>query len=120
MGTFSDFVEITSSATIGAEGSGGTIKVPGGARIIEMGVYNLLATGSVWQIRLEAPGLITPQKYLVNETGALEGTEVGSGKIATRPITCDIVLPQKVSEVTIYLRASVASQTAKVFLKWVA
>lgn len=119
MGTHGDSVEITASATPTAESAAGVIKVPAGAKIIEVQQFNLLATGAVYAVRFDFPGMVTPQVYAFNITGALEGTEVGSGVIGTTPTKVDIDIPAAVSEVKLYIRAAVASQTATIFIKWV-
>ena len=111
----------TASATFGtSEAAATAIKVPGGARIIWIGCYNVTGTGVVYQLRLDYTGVKTPQKYLLPVLEALQGTEVGSGSVmGENGIDVDITI-REVTDVTIYGLASLASQTCLVGIKWVA
>lgn len=116
MPTFSD----VAAATYGtSEAAAAAIKVPGGSRIIEIGCYNVTGTGVVYQLRLEYPGVTTPQKYIMPVLEALQGTEVGSGTvIGKHGIDVDIMI-HEVTDIVIYGLASLASQTCVVYIKWV-
>jgi len=96
-----------------------TIKVPGGSRLKNLKVMNKLGTGVVYQIRVNFTGVKSPQTYLMNQTSALEGTEVGSGKVLNLGVDVDIPVPAGVSEIEFFTKATVASQTYVIGLVWV-
>ena len=84
----------------------------------ELKVVNKLGTGVIYQIQVTCPGLKTPQTYMLNQTSALEGTEVGSGKVLNLGIAVNIPIPNNVAEVSFVVRATVASQTYYIGVKW--
>jgi hypothetical protein len=108
----------TGSATAHAESTAVTFKITGPARIKKVKVYNFLGTGSIEYVRFDFAGIRTPQKYLMPETGALEGTEVGTGKMYQPGIDVDVDVPAGISTVDIYFTNSVASQTCLVGVEW--
>jgi len=109
---------ITGSATAHAESAAITIKIGGPARIKKVKLYNFLGTGSLESVRVDFPGMKGPQTYLMPETGALEGTEVGTGKMYQPGIDLDIEVPNNVSSVDFYVANSVASQTFILGVEW--
>jgi len=95
------------------------MKIPGGTRIKKIGIQDVTAVGLIRYIRVDFPGIKSPQKYLVPTTHSLHGTEVGSGVIATSMIDVDIPVPPGVAEVTFYVIGDQATQTVYVGAVWV-
>lgn len=118
MTSYSDTVGATCGVADTEEATATTIKIPGGTTIKEIKIANTLGTGIIYQVRVDFPGMKTPQTYLLNQTTALEGTEVGSGKVLNLPISVDIPVPSNVSEVKFYTKCSVNSQTYILGVKW--
>lgn len=108
----------TGSGTAHAESAAVTIKIGGPARIKKIKLFNFLGTGILEYVRVDFPGIKTPQKYMNPETGALEGTEVGTGKMFNPGIDVDIEVPSNVSSVDFYVANSVVSQTFLVGVEW--
>lgn len=98
----------------------GTIKIPGGARIIKIFAMSVTGTGHPHIFRLDFPGIVSPQKYLLPVHNALEGTEVGAGGNEGRYLDVDIPVKGNVSEVTVGLTATAATQTCIAGIIWVA
>jgi len=114
------YSNVTAAFTAGTTETTKTLKVPGGARIVQLMVVNVTGTGVVYQVTVDFPGMQTPQTYLVPNQAALQGTEVGSGTVTVVPIPVDIPVKGNISEITIGLTSDTASQTAYVGVKWVA
>lgn len=119
MTRFGDVSAITTgNGTAETESAAVTIKISGPARIKKIKVYNKLGTGAVEWVRVDFPKMTTPQKYLMGETNALEGTEVGTGKMFSPGIDVDIAIPAGVSSVDFYVAFNVASQTFLLGVEW--
>lgn len=110
---------ITAATTIETtETACAAISVPGGARLKKVGGYSVTGTGVLFAIRIEFPGIRTPQVYMLPVAEALQGTEVGSGTVLG-PISVDIDIPiASAKDVTLYGLASAASQSCRLFLQW--
>jgi len=117
--TFSDWVAITNSATAGAESTQSTMEVSTGARIVEISIASL-TVGTTYAVKIEAPNLAGPQRYVMGCNGAAANTNGSKLFGGHKRIKCNIVLPQGCGTVKISTVAGIASATCRVGLKWVA
>lgn len=117
--THSDFA-IGTITTANTEFKVGTINIPGGARIKQIGLANRLGVGTTYLVRLDYAGIKTPQKY--TPQGILYdsiGTEVQPmACFASAMIDCDIPLPSNVNSVDVYATADTNSTKVAISLVW--
>lgn len=116
MGTFGDFVTITNNGSADAESAASTMAVTPGATITEITVQDL-TLGHTYAVKIDFPGITSPQKYVVSSNGAA-GTNGGKIVPGWERIPCRIQVPQGLSNVSITTYADTASATVKVGLKW--
>lgn len=117
--TYGDWVAITGSGTANAESAQSTMEVTQGCVITEISVASL-TVGTTYAVKIDAPGLASPQKYVMGCNGAAANTNGGKVFGGNKRIKCRIVLPSGCSTVKISTYAGVASATCRVGLKWVA
>jgi len=112
MPTFADSITMTTTGTGEVTSA---MDVPGGARLIEISIAGLDADAVPTEVRLDFPGITTPQRYNLGLV-ALFATSGASIQRATVPI--DLTLPATINRVVIGLKATAAG-TWQVGLKWV-
>lgn len=117
MTTYADQVAITGNATADTESTQTSVAVNPGARIFKISVISL-TVGNTYAIRIDFPGINTPQKYLFPSNGAVLAN---GGKLQPSiDVDCDIPVPSGITSVNISTFADVASATAKVGIRWTA
>lgn len=115
MATFSDYVAITNSGTANAESAQSTMQVTANCTIYEM-VLTSLTVGTTYAVRVDAPGIEGPQKYVMPCNGAAANTNGGKLCPASATIKCNVHVPG--SEIKVSTFAGVASATCRVCIKW--
>lgn len=117
MTTFADQVAITGNGTADTESTQSQIAVNPGAHIFKISCISL-TVGNTYGIRIDFPGISTPQKYLLPSNGAVLAN---GGKLQPSiDIDCDITVPGGITSINVSTFADVASATCKVGLRWTA
>lgn len=115
MATYADYVAITNSGTANAESTQTTMQVTSGCTIYEI-VLTALTVGTTYAVRIDAPGIEGPQKYVLPVNGAAANTNGGKLCPASETIKCNIHVPG--SEIKVSTFAGIASATCRVCVKW--
>jgi hypothetical protein len=115
--THSDFVTGAPGGT--TEASLGTINVTPGRRIKQINIANRTFIGTITQVRLDWPGIKTPQKFMNPTMYEATGTEVEYVNAWPSPsIDVDIPIPSTCNQITIYAIVTVNSTPVAVGIVW--
>jgi hypothetical protein len=113
MPTFGESISITTTGT--AEVTA-TMNIPGGARLYEISVQGLDNDAVPIQVRIDYPGITTPQKY---GTGVVALFATSGSGIGIVRIPIDLQTPPTINAITVGLTATGAG-TWLVNVKWMA
>lgn len=115
MPTFGDFVTITNNGTADNESAASTISIQPNSTIYEITVQDL-TVGHTYAVKVNFPGINSPQNYLATANGAA-GTNGGKLLPCYQRIAVSIPVGQQ-NSVNITTFADTASATVKVGLVW--
>ena len=111
MTTYSDIVKIATAAD--ETEVTGTLTLPNGAHIIEITLACVDADGLPYQVRLDYPGIKTPQKYC---TGIIGLPAVSPGG----PVKIPVDLVMQGTALIIGISSEAAAATSFIGIKWIA
>lgn len=114
--TNGDYVAITNSGSADTESAQSTVNISPGAVITKITVLDL-TLGHTYAVRIDMPGMATPEKYLDPANGA---AATNGGKLVPKNVNidCRIPVPSGLSQVKVSTWADTASATCLVGLKW--
>jgi hypothetical protein len=115
MGTYADVISITNSGTADVESAQSTVQCQAGAEIYEISVQSL-TVGNTYAVKIDAPGIASPQRYVIPSNGAAANTNGAKICAGWTTIKCNIPIPGTNMLISTY--ADVASATCKVNLRW--
>lgn len=115
MTTNGNYVAITNSGTVNSESAQSAIECQAGVEIYEISIASL-TVGTTYAVKIDAPGILGPQKYVLPTNGAAANTNGGKLCPASETIQCKIKIPGTKFLVSTW--AGVASATCRVGVKW--